>query len=265
MMNYATTLLNLCLRYIKISRIYSKEEIARIRVSGKILHETLEYVKEFLKPGVTTKKIDDLVFQRLKKLKAEPVFLGYHGYPASICISINEEIIHGIPDEKRLIKDGDIVSIDMGVRYNGYISDSSYTFGIGKVSPDADKIMKITYNALYKGIKSAVPGNRVGDIGYAVQSYVESNGYNVVRDFVGHGVGLELHEEPQVPNYGRKGTGKRLKPGMVIAIEPMVTQGTYEVIVLDNGWTAVTADGKLSAHYEHTVAITDDGPQILTM
>ncbi len=209
--------------------------------------------------------IDEIVYKRLTKMNAYPAFLGFEGYPASICISINEEVIHGIPDKKRVFKDGDIVSIDMGVRYKGYIADSAYTFGIGKISPDAEKIIKVTYNALYQGIKQAVIGNRIGDIGYAIQSYVEEFGYNVVKDFVGHGVGLELHEEPAVPNYGKPHTGRRLKKGMVLAIEPMVNAGGADVVIKDNGWTAITADGSLSAHFEHTVAITENGPQILTI
>lgn len=223
------------------------------------------YIKRYLEPGVTTKMIDTIVYKRLTKMGAYPAFLGFEGYPASICISINEEIIHGIPEENRVLKDGDIVSIDMGVKYKGYIADAAYTFGIGKISPDAERLIKVTYNSLYQGIKQANIGKRIGDISNAIQKYVEDYGYNVVRAFVGHGVGIELHEDPAVPNYGKSNTGKRLREGMVLAIEPMVNEGTSEVIIKENGWTAVTADGKLSAHFEHTVAITKNGPEILTI
>ncbi len=246
--------------------IYSKTEIKRIMESGKILKETLNMLGEKIKHGVSTYDLDKLAYDNITKYNAYPVFLGYNDFPASICVSINEEIIHGIPSKEKIIKEGDIVSIDLGVQYNGYIADAAYTFGVGKISPDADKLMKITYNGLYKGIKAAVVGNRVGDIGYAVQSYVESYGYSVIRDYVGHGVGKELHEEPQVPNFGKQGTGRRLKEGMVIAIEPMVAMGnTYEVIVKEDGWTVITADNSLAAHFEHSIAITDNEPVILTI
>ncbi len=222
-------------------------------------------IGEKIKPGITTFELDKLAYENITAHNAYPVFLGYNDFPASICVSINDEVIHGIPAKERVLKDGDIVSIDLGVKYNGYIADSAYTFAVGNVSPDAEKLMKVTYNALYKGIKAAVAGNRIGDIGYAVQSYVEDYGYDVVRAYVGHGVGKELHEEPQVPNYGRPGTGKRLKEGMVIAIEPMVTMGSAEVMVQNDGWTVVTEDGSLAAHFEHTIAITDSEPIILTI
>lgn len=199
------------------------------------------------------------------KSNSMPTFLGYQCFPNSACISINEEVVHGIPDKNRILKKGDIVSIDIGVTHNGYIADSAMTYSVGDVSLDAKKLMEVTYNSLLKAIQQAVPDNRIGDIGYAVESYVTGFNYKVIRDFVGHGVGCELHEEPQVPNYGKKGTGARLKSGMVLAIEPMVSIGTDEILIKDNDWTAVTADKTLSAHYEHTLAITDDGPKILTI
>ncbi len=203
--------------------------------------------------------------RQIKKAKAQSAFLGYNNYPANTCISVNEEIIHGIPDNRRILKNSDIVTIDIGVLYNEYIADASMTYAIGQVNPEAKKLMDVTYNALYNAIKVSLPGNRIGDIGYSIQSYVESFHYNVIRDFVGHGVGKELHEDPAIPNYGKKGTGVRLKEGMVLAIEPMVSMGTYKVVMKENKWTAITADRSLSAHYEHTIGITKDGALILTI
>lgn len=213
---------------------------------------------------MSTRDIDSLAVQQMKKAGAESAFLGFQGYPAHTCISVNEEIVHGIPDEKTVLKEGDLVSVDIGVRYREFIADASVTYPVGRVSPDARKLMDVTYNALYRAVKAAEPAGRIGDVGYAIQSYVESYGYNVIRDLVGHGVGRELHEPPAVPNYGKKGTGLRMKEGMVLAIEPMVSMGTHEIMVRENKWTTVTADHSLAAHFEHTVAVTDNGPLILT-
>ncbi len=200
----------------------------------------------------------------IRKSNSTAAFLGFHGYPGNSCISINEEVVHGIPD-KRILKNGDIVSIDIGVKHNGYISDSAVTYMIGKVTSDAEKLVKVTYNSLYKGIEQMTADNRLGDIGNAIETYVKSFNYKVIRDFVGHGVGRELHEDPQVPNYGKPGTGLRLKSGMVLAIEPMVSIGTDDVIIQNNGWTVITSDRSLAAHFEHTIAITNNGPVILTI
>ncbi len=221
---------------------------------------------EMIKEGITTYELDKAAYENIIKNNAYPIFLGYNGFPGSICASINEEVIHGIPSKDRVLKEGDIISIDLGVKKDGYVADAAYTYGVGNITADAEKLMKVTYTALYKGIKEAKDGNRIGDIGYAIQSYVESFGYGVVRDYVGHGVGRELHEEPQVPNYGKRGIGRRLKEGMVIAIEPMVIQSdNYEVYSKDDGWTVVSADGSLAAHFEHTIAITKNEPIILTI
>ncbi len=201
----------------------------------------------------------------MEKSKSEAAFFNYNGFPGHCCISINEEVVHGIPDENRFLKKGDIVGIDIGVKHNGYIADSTITYAIGKVKPDILKLIDVTYNSLFKGIQTSVIGNRIGDIGFSIADYVESFNFSVVKDFVGHGVGIDLHEEPQVPNYGKKGTGVRLKKGMVLAIEPMVSMGTDKVVIKENGWTVVTADRLASAHFEHTIAITDNGPVILTI
>ncbi|MBN1897672.1 MAG: type I methionyl aminopeptidase [Spirochaetes bacterium] len=246
-------------------RIYTPREIARIKDSGKLLRETFEYIKRYIEPGITTKKLDSMVYKYLTKKGGYPAFLGFDGYPASICVSINDEVIHGMPDQQKTLKQGDIVSLDIGVRYKGFISDSAYTFPVGKISADAEKLIKVTYNALYKGIQQAVSGNRIGDIGHAIESYVKDFSYSVVTAFVGHGVGEQLHEDPAVPNYGKPHTGIRLKKGMVLAIEPMINSGTADVILHENGWTALTADHKLSAHFEHTVAVQDQQAEILTI
>jgi len=214
---------------------------------------------------MSTLEVNKIISKKMRELNVESVFLGYRGFPAESCISVNEEIIHGIPDKNKILREGDIVKIDIGVRYKGYIADGTRTFSIGKISKDAERLVNVTYNALFKAIEKAYEGNRIGDIGYAIESYVKEFNFSPVKDFVGHGVGLELHEEPAVPNYGKPGTGKKLKPGMVLAIEPMINQGSSDVIIKDNGWTAVTMDGSLSAHFEHTVAVTENGPMILTI
>lgn len=219
---------------------------------------------EAVEPGVTTAEIDRIIRKYIESQGAKPSFLGYGGYPASACISVNETVIHGIPD-KRVIRAGDIVSIDVGAYIGGYHGDNAATFAAGDISPEAQALLDATRESLYEGIAQATAGNRVGDIGAAVQRYVEMRGYSVVRQFVGHGVGTNLHEDPSVPNFGTPGRGTRLVPGMTLAIEPMINMGGSEVEILKDGWTTVTKDGKLSAHFEHTIAITSDGPAILTI
>jgi len=224
----------------------------------------LKYLKAFIKEGITTEELDRLAEEYIKRHGGIPAFKGYRGYPRSLCVSVNEEVVHGIPGKRRL-KEGDIVSLDLGVLMDGYYGDAAITVPLGKVSELARRLIKVTEEALYRGIEMARPGNRLSDISHAIQSHVEKAGFSVVREFVGHGIGKELHEEPQVPNFGPPNRGPRLEPGMVLAIEPMVNTGTWEVRILPNGWTVVTADGGLSAHFEHTVAITDDGPEILSL
>lgn len=244
--------------------IKNKRELEAMREACIISARALKLAGEAVQPGVTTMEIDREVRRYIENQGAKPNFLGYGGFTGSACISINDTVIHGIPG-KRIIKAGDIVSIDVGALFNGYNGDNAATFAAGDVSPEAQALMDATRESLYEGIRAAKAGNRIGDIGSAVQRYVEVRGYSVVRQFVGHGVGANLHEDPSVPNYGTPGRGPRLLPGMTIAIEPMVNVGTPEVKVLGDGWTTVTADGKLSAHFEHTVAITPDGPAILTL
>lgn len=242
----------------------SADEVARMREASLIVHDILAELKKLITPGLTTGEIDRVAEDLIEKKGALPAFKGYHGYPAVICISVNDEVVHGIPSPKRALQDGDIVGLDFGVIYKGYFGDSAYTVPVGKVSSEAQRLMDSTRDSLERAIAACVAGNRIGDIGHAVQSYVEPRGYSVVRDFVGHGIGRRLHEEPQIPNFGSAGTGVRLKAGMVVAVEPMVNAGGPEVEVLSDGWTAVTLDGKLSAHFEHTIAITEGGPVVLT-
>lgn len=240
-------------------------ELSAMREAGIISQRALKLAGKAVEPGVTTAEIDAIVRKYIEKQGAKPSFLGYCDYPASSCISVNNVVIHGIPSKKTVLKNGDIVSIDIGAFYKGFHGDNAWTFACGDVSREAQALMDATKESLFEGIKQAVAGNRVGDIGNAVQRYAEARSYSVVRDFVGHGVGAKLHEEPSVPNFGTAGRGVRLLPGMTIAIEPMINMGTHKVRVLDDGWTTVTADGKLSAHFEHSVAITPDGPVILTL
>ncbi len=242
----------------------SERELELMRKAGGIVARILDEMCQMAKPGVTTGELDRFAELRTKELGALPAFKGYHGFPASVCISVNEEVVHGIPSKKRILKDGDIVGLDFGVIYDGWFGDSARTVGVGTISGDARKLLDVTSESLNRGIEQAKAGNRVFDIGHAVQNYVEGFGYSVVREFVGHGIGRALHEEPQVPNYGPKGKGLQLKVGMVLAIEPMINAGSHEVKVLSDGWTAVTQDRSLSAHFEHTVAITPNGPEILT-
>lgn len=243
----------------------TSRELAAMRDAGRIAARALKLAGEAVEPGVSTWEIDRIVRSYIEGQGAIPSTLGYGGFPASCCISINEVVIHGIPSKSRLIKEGDIVSIDICATYEGYVGDTAYTFPCGDVSEEARALMDATRESLYEGINAAKAGARIGDIGSAVQRYVEARGYSVVRDFVGHGVGAKMHEDPSVPNYGTPGRGVRLLPGMTFTIEPMVNQGVKEVKTLDDGWTTVTADGKLSAHFEHSIAITPDGPVILTL
>jgi methionyl aminopeptidase len=236
-----------------------------MRRSGRIVRQVLDAVKEVVAPGVTTMDLERVAERKIKELGAKPAFKGYYDYPCVLCTSINNEIVHGIPSERRTLKAGDIVSIDTGVVLDGYYGDAAITVPVGEsVGPELQKLLEVTRESLYKGIEAARIGNTVGDVGAAVQKLVESNGFSVVREFVGHGIGTKLHEEPQVPNYGAAGSGPRLRDGMVLAIEPMVNVGGHEARVLSDNWTAVTKDGTYSAHFEHTVAVTKDGPVILT-
>jgi methionyl aminopeptidase len=223
----------------------------------------LALLKEMIKPGITTLELNNIAEKETAKYKAMPAFKGYSGYPYSLCCSLNSQVVHGMPSSRPLV-DADIISIDFGVRYRGFYGDAAITVPVGTVSEEALDLIRVTEESLFRGIAVATDHNRLSDISHAIQSYVEAYGYSVVRDFVGHGIGRQLHEDPQIPNYGLPGKGVHLKPGMVLAIEPMINQGGHAVRVMDDGWTAVTIDGKLSAHFEHTVAITDNGPEILT-
>ena len=243
----------------------TSRELKAMRDAGRISSRALKLAGEAVEPGVSTLGIDRIVRKYIEEQGATPSFLNYGGFPASACISVNDVVIHGIPRKNQILKQGDIVSIDVGAFYEGFHGDNAWTFPCGEVSKEAQALMDVTRESLFEGINAARPGNRLGDIGSAVQRYVEARGYSVVRDFVGHGVGAELHEDPSVPNYGTPGRGVRLLPGMTIAIEPMVNQGVHTVETLSDNWSVVTSDGKLSAHFEHTIAITPDGPVILTL
>ena len=242
----------------------NENEIDLMRKAGKILGETLNLLKEKVRPGITTTELDRIAEEFITKHGATPSFKGLYGFPASLCISVNNQVIHGFQGSYEL-KDGDIVSIDCGVCLNGFHSDAARTFGVGNISEEAEKLIRITEESFFKGIEKAYVDNRLTDISNEIQQYVEANGFSVVRDFVGHGIGRKVHEDPEVPNFGRPGRGPKLMAGMVLAIEPMVNMGSYRVKTLDDGWTVVTADGKLSAHYENTVAILPNGPEILTL
>lgn len=243
----------------------STSEIEKMRRSGRIVRQVLDAVKEVVTPGVTTMELERVAEARIKDLGAKPAFKGYYDYPCVLCTSINNEIVHGIPSERRVLKAGDIVSIDTGVVLDGYYGDAAITVPVGsEVTSELQKLLEVTRESLYRGIEAARIGNTVGDVGAAVQKVVEANGFSVVREFVGHGIGTKLHEEPQVPNYGTPGSGPKLRDGMVLAIEPMVNVGRSETRVLADNWTAVTKDGTHSAHFEHTVAVTKNGPVILT-
>lgn len=243
--------------------IKSEDEIKRVADACRIVAEALDGIKKLIAPEITTIELERFVESFIICRGATPAFKGYRGYPASLCTSINEQVVHGIPNSTRL-KEGDIISLDLGVYYKGFYGDAAATFPVGKIDDVAKKLITVTEDALLRGIECAVGGGRLFDISAAIQEYVEGNGFSVVRKFTGHGIGRELHEEPQVPNFGRRGEGPMLMAGMTLAIEPMVNAGDWEVIILDDGWTAVTKDGSLSAHFEHTIAITEDGPMTLT-
>lgn len=241
----------------------SSKEIEKLKVSNQMVAHILTILQGKVKPGVTTSELDNLAESLTKQYSAKPAFKGYRGFPYSICASVNSQVVHGFPNSVPL-KEGDILSIDFGVLYDGYYGDSALTLPVGEIAPETGRLLQITEDALYLGIEQARYGNRLSDISHAIQSHVELNGCSVVRKFVGHGIGKELHEDPQIPNYGKPGYGIRLQPGMTIAIEPMVNMGGCDVETLEDGWTAVTKDGSLSAHFEHTVAIMDNGPDILS-
>ncbi len=239
-------------------------QIAKMKEAGRITGEALLLAGEAIKEGVTTKHLDDIIRHHIEKSGAKPSFLGYGGFPGSACISINDQVIHGIPSPNVVLKEGDIVKIDVGATYHGFVGDSANTFGVGKITKEAQELIDCTRNSFYKGAEQVKVGNRIGDIGAAIQTYCEERGYGVIRKYVGHGVGRALHEAPDVPNYGTPGRGPRLAVGMTIAIEPMVSAGSYEVKELSDGWTVVTVDGSLTAHYEHSVALTEEGVVFLT-
>ena len=249
----------------KAVEVKTREELVIMRAAGGVVADILVLLKGMVKPGMTTGEIDQICRQELKKRGAKPAFLNYHGFPGVICVSINCEVVHGIPSDKRVLKEFDIVGLDFGAVIYGWYGDSAITVPVGKISPEAQRLVDVTRECLMKGLDAVKDGNRIGDIGFAVQSHAQSHGYTLVREFVGHGIGRALHEEPPIPNYGKAGPGARLKTGMTIAIEPMVNMGGPEVATLGDGWTAVTKDGKLSAHFEHTVAVTEGGYEILTL
>ena len=244
--------------------IRTPQEIEIMRQNNRLVAHVLQKLREAIKPGITTKELDQLAEGAIREAGATPAFKGYRGYPASLCVSINEEVVHGIPGPRRL-QEGEIVSLDVGAYRNGYYGDAAITVPVGKVTEQAARLLEVSQQALTKGIEQATHGNRLLDISHAIQSWVESQGFSVVRDFVGHGIGRALHEDPQVPNFGPPHHGPRLRPGMILAIEPMINVGTWEVKVLEDGWTVVTADRSLSAHFEHTIAISDGEPDILSL
>jgi len=242
----------------------SAAELRRLRAANQLVGQVLEQLRKMVAPGITTADLDALAEREIRAAGAVPAFKGYKGYPASICASVNEQVVHGIPSPAHVLREGDILSIDLGAKLDGFYGDSAVTVGVGAIAPSAVELLRVTEESLWKGIDAVRPGARVSDIGHAVQKHVEKFGFSVVREFVGHGIGAELHEEPQIPNYGEPGRGPRLAEGMVLAIEPMVNAGGPGVKVLQDGWTAVTEDRSLSAHFEHTVAVTPDGVEVLT-
>ena len=246
-------------------KIKTNEQIALMRESGRLTRNVLDLIAREIKEGMSTASLDKIAYDYIMSCGAVPSFLGYGGYPASTCISIDDEVVHGIPSKDRIIKSGQIVSVDVGVIYNGWQGDAARTFMIGDVSEEKKKLVKVTEECFFKGIESIGDGSPIGDIGYGVQSHAEENGFSVVRALVGHGIGKEMHEDPSVPNFGKKGTGIRLKKGMVIAVEPMINAGDFKVKFMPDGWTVKTIDGKPSAHYENTIAITENGVEILTL
>lgn len=242
----------------------SPADLERMRRAGRLAAQVLEAVGRAVAPGVTTKELDRLAEKFIRDAGGVPTFLGYRGYTATLCASINEEVVHGIPNPKRVLREGDVVGIDVGATLDGFVGDTAATFAVGRITDEAQRLLQTTRESLNQGIAAARVGNRLGDVSAAIQRVAEEKGYSVVRDFVGHGIGRNMHEEPSVPNYGTAGTGLRLEAGLVIALEPMVNMGTWRVQVLKDGWTVVTEDNRLSAHFEHTVAVTDAGPEILT-
>lgn len=245
--------------------IKSKSEIEKMRMAGKITGDALKEVAKYIRPGVSTKQLDKAVHDYIISKGAKPGFLHYNGFPASICSSRNDAVVHGIPNKKEILREGDIISIDLGAVYEGYNGDAARTFPVGKISDEAQRLIDVTKQSFFEGIKYATHGARLGDVSAAIQEYVEKHGYSIVRDLTGHGIGRKVHEEPSIPNFGRPGKGVRLAAGMTLAIEPMVNQGKYPVEILDNDWTVVTADGSLSAHYENTILVTHGECEILTL
>lgn len=245
--------------------IKSQAEIASMQQAGRLTGETLDYIQGLIRPGVTTLELNNAADEFIRSRKGIPSFLNYNGFPRSVCISINEEVVHGIPNKKRVLQDGDIVSVDVGVEYDGWQGDAARTYLVGNVAPEVQELVKVTKECFFQGLAFCKVGYRLGDVAAAIQSHAESHGYGVVRDLIGHGIGRKLHEPPDVPNFGKAGHGVRLVAGMTIAIEPMINLGTWEVRVLEDGWTVVARDGKPSAHYENTVAITDGEPLVLTL
>lgn len=242
----------------------NNKEIQNMSEACKISAQALKVAADYMKPGISTKEIDNAIHKYIVSMGAKPSFLGYGGFPASACISVNNEVIHGIPSKKTILKAGDVVSVDVGAFYNGFHGDNAYTYAVGEISEDAQKLLRVTEECLYKAVEMAKIGNRIGDISHAVQSHAESFGYGVVKKFVGHGVGKNLHEDPEVPNYGTPGRGLRLAAGMTLAIEPMINLVGEDVRVLSDGWTTVTISNSISAHFEHSIVVTSDGPKILT-
>lgn len=245
--------------------IKSAKQVEKMRASAKITKETLDLLEQHIKPGVTTAQLDKIAYDYIISKGAKPNFLNYNGFPGSVCTSVNDEVVHGIPSKKQVLKEGDIISVDMGAVLDGWHSDAARTFGVGKISDEAQKLIDVTRESFFEGLKYLKHGAKLGDVSSAIQQYVEAHGYGVVRDLVGHGIGTSLHEDPSVPNFGKAGHGVKLAAGMTLAIEPMVTMGHYKVCVLDDDWTVVTDDGSLAAHYENTVVVTKDGYEILTL
>ncbi|WP_428052903.1 type I methionyl aminopeptidase [Candidatus Avelusimicrobium stercoris] len=244
--------------------VKNDSELQKMREAGKVTAAVLKLMTELVKPGISTLELDAAAEKTIRSFGATPLFLGYYGFPGTICASVNEEVVHGIPKKDRILKSGDIISIDTGARLDGFCSDAAITLGVGEVSDEAQRLMDVTKKSLYKAIGQVKPGKRLGDVEHAVETFARQNGVGVVRDYCGHGIGRNMHEEPSIPNFGRPGTGPLLEKGMVLAIEPMLTAGTYRVRELDDGWTVVTADGKYAAHFEHTVAVTANGSEIFT-
>ena len=244
--------------------IKSDSEIDLMRISGKVTGTILKELETFIKPGLSTADVDRFVENTIRSHGMVPTFKGYGGFPGTACISVNEEVVHGIPTKRRVLNEGDIVSVDLGTIYKGFYSDAARTYPVGKVSEEAQKLMDVAEGSFFEGLKFCKKGHRLGDVSHAIQTYVEANGFSVIRDYVGHGVGRDLHEDPQIPNYGKANHGPQLVPGMVIAVEPMIAAGEFDVEVLSNGWTAVTLDRSWAAHYENTIVITEDEPRLLT-